>query len=140
MSKSYTSKNVPLLSTQLLETYSAAFDTPFFERRPIAWSVKLERFTISSPMSCKLYWFNVFIILVFMNGSFTLVILARQLIYGQNTSWIGIFFPLFGFLIGVQFDFMLLTTYYAPEVTNLLQNLVTFEQRVLNGNHWYCIY
>lgn len=75
-----------------------------------------------------------------MNGSFTLVILARQLIYGQNTSWIGIFFPLFGFLIGVQFDFMLLTTYYAPEVTNLLQNLVTFEQRVLNGNHWYCIY
>ncbi|OXA64781.1 hypothetical protein Fcan01_01333 [Folsomia candida] len=133
MPTSYTSKNVPLLSTQLLETYSTIFDTPFFEQRPIAWSAKKERFTISGSMSCKLYWFNVFIVLVFMNGSFTLVIL-RQLFHRQNSTWMGIWFPLCGFMIGGQFNFMLLTTYYATEVANLLQNLVAFERQILNGN------
>lgn len=81
---------IPLLSTQLLETYSATFDTRFFEQHPISWNTNTERFTMYRATSCKLYWFNIFFVLIILNGGFTIVILAREVTSGQNSAWIRI--------------------------------------------------
>ncbi|OXA41432.1 hypothetical protein Fcan01_23826 [Folsomia candida] len=116
-----------LLSTQLLETYSATFDTAFFERHPISWNVSQERFTIRGVWSCKLYWYNIFIVLILMNGSFTMVIVTRFL-NGNSPTWVGIFFPLIGTLIGSMFEFLLLAAHYAFDVVELIENLVKLER------------
>lgn len=131
--KQSASRMIPLLSTQLLGTYSGTFDTPFFEQHPIAWNSKKERFTISHATSCKLYWFNIIIMLFLVNGGFTIVILSKAAVSGPNSAWIRIFFPLLTWVMGALFMFVLNTAQYAQDVTNLIENLVTLERRVLHG-------
>lgn len=133
MKKKSLSKSIPLLSTQLMETYSATFDTSFFEQHPIAWNAKTERFIIYRATSCKLYWFNVVFVLMIINGGFTVIILTKEVISDLNSAWIRICFPLLGCVMGALFSFVLNISYNALEATNLVDNLIRLERRILHG-------
>ncbi|OXA49657.1 hypothetical protein Fcan01_15634 [Folsomia candida] len=134
MKKKSLSKSIPLLSTQLMETYSATFDTSFFEQHPIAWNAKTERFIIYRATSCKLYWFNVVFVLMIINGGFTVIILTKEVISDLNSAWIRICFPLLGCVMGALFSFVLNISYNALEATNLVDNLIRLERRILHDS------
>lgn len=125
----------PPLSTQFLETYSSTFDA-YFETHPIEWDSKEEKFTINSVSHCKLYWFNTVIIFFGMTCVPTGYLIRRQFLYGANSTWTGIFFPILGFLFMSVFIFVLIVAYYASGVVALLTNLIQLEELILKGKKY----
>lgn len=127
-------KEFALLPSQFLDIYSSTFDKPYFERRPLAWNITSKQLIRVPFTSCKMYWFNVCVVVMAMNGTLLSVLLWRQYRYGSNSTWIVSFFPVVTTLILAAFLLTVMFAYWSSGVADLVGKMIALERRLMTGN------